>query len=129
MRSLSKIEILLLTMMVFICLTACGKKEAFEGNIVADDTYYDMTFYWLNTAYTYDMYMEQGNSIEVLLEKERGKVSVLIQSKDEEPVYQGDDMEPSSFAVNIKKTGNYTVKITGQEARGHISFLRQTGLQ
>lgn len=125
MRSLSKIEILLLTMMAFICLTACGKKGAFKGNIVADNTYYDMTFYWLNTAYTYDMYLEQGDSIEVLLEKERGKVSVLIQSKDEEPVYQGDDMEPSSFAVNIKKTGNYTVKITGQEARGHISFSRQ----
>lgn len=70
MRILSKIEILLLTMMAFICLTACGKKGAFKGNIAAEDTYYDMTFYWLNTVYIYDM-------------------------------------EPSSFAVNIKKTGNY----------------------
>lgn len=129
MRSLSKVEILLLTMMAFICLTAYGKKEAFKGNIVADDAYYDMTFDWLNTAYTYDMNLEQGDSIEVFLEKERGKVAVLLQNKDEEPVYQGDDMESSSFAVNIKETGNYTVKITGQEAKGHISFSRQIGLQ
>ena len=129
MYVLHKIKMLFLVIIVAIGLTACSNQDGFAGNIVADDTYYDMTYDWLNTTYTYDMYLEQGNSIEVFLEKERGKVSVLIQSEDEEAVYQGDDMEPSSFAVNIKETGNYTVKITGQEAKGHISFSRQTGLQ
>ena len=129
MRSLNKIEILCLAMIAVFSVSACGKKEVFKGNIVADDAYYDMTFDWLNTAYTYDMYLEQGDSIEVFLEKERGKVSVLIQTGDEEPVYQGDDRAPSSFVVNIKETGNYTVKISGQKAKGHISFSRQTGLQ
>lgn len=128
MRSLNKIEILCLAMIAVFSVSACGKKEVFKGNIVADDAYYDMTFDWLNTAYTYDMYLEQGDSIEVFLEKERGKVSVLIQTGDEEPVYQGDDRAPSSFVVNIKETGNYTVKISGQKAKGHISFSRQTGL-
>ena len=128
MCSLNKIEILCLAMIAVFSVSACGKKEVFKGNIVADDTYYDMTFDWLNTAYTYDMYLEQGDSIEVFLEKERGKVSVLIQTGDEEPVYQGDDRAPSSFVVNIKETGNYTVKISGQKAKGHISFSRQTGL-
>lgn len=71
----------------------------------------------------------QGDSVEVSLEKERGKVSAVIQLGDEEPVYQGDDMAASSFAVNIRETGNYTVKITGREAKGHISFSRQAGLQ
>lgn len=110
-------------------LTACGKKEVFQGNIVADDTYYDMTFDWLDTAYTYDIYMEQGDSMDVFLEKERGKVSVVIQMGDEEPVYQGDNMIPSSFAVNIKETGKYTVNISGQKAKGHIKISRQKGLQ
>ena len=128
MRSLNKIKILCLAMIAVFSVSACGKKEVFKGNIVADDAYYDMTFDWLNTAYTYDMYLEQGDSIEVFLEKERGKVSVLIQTGDEEPVYQGDDRAPSSFVVNIKETGNYTVKISGQKAKGHISFSRQTGL-
>lgn len=129
MYVLHKIKMLFLAIIVASGLTACSNQDGFAGNIVADDTYYDMTYDWLNTTYTYDMYLEQGDSIEVFLEKERGKVSVLIQSEDEEAVYQGDDMEPSSFAVNIKKTGNYTVKITGQEAKGHISFSRQIGLQ
>ena len=128
MRSLNKIEILCLAMIAVFSVSACGKKEVFKGNIVADDAYYDMTFDWLNTAYTYDMYLEQGDSIEVFLEKERGKVSVLIQTGDEEPVYQGDDRAPSLFVVNIKETGNYSVKISGQKAKGHISFSRQTGL-
>ena len=125
MRSLNKIEILCLAMIAVFSVSACGKKEVFKGNIVADDAYYDMTFDWLNTAYTYDMYLEQGDSIEVFLEKERGKVSVLIQTGDEEPVYQGDDMVTSSFVVNIKEAGNYTLKISGQRAKGHISFSRQ----
>lgn len=129
MRSLNKIEILCLAMIAVFSVTACGKKEVFKGNIVADDTCYDMTFDWLNTAYTHDMYLEHGDCIEVFLEKERGKVSVLIQTGNEEPVYQGDAMASSSFAVNIKETGNYTVKISGQKAKGHISFSRQTGLQ
>lgn len=129
MHILHKIKMLFLAIIVALGLTACSNQDGFAGNIVADDTYYDMTFDWLNTTYTYDMYLEQGDGIEVFLEKERGKVSVLIQCEDEEAVYQGDDMEPSSFAVNIKETGNYTVKITGKEAKGHISFSRQTGLQ
>lgn len=129
MHILHKIKMLFLAIIVALGLTACSNQDGFAGNIVADDTYYDMTFDWLNTTYTYDMYLEQGDGIEVFLEKERGKVSVLIQCEDEEVVYQGDDMEPSSFAVNIKETGNYTVKITGKEAKGHISFSRQTGLQ
>ena len=128
MYVLHKIKMLFLAIIVALGLTACSNQDGFAGNIVADDTYYDMTFDWLNTTYTYDMYLEQGDGIEVFLEKERGKVSVLIQCKDEEAVYQGDNMEPSSFAVNIKETGNYTVKITGREAKGHISFSRQTGL-
>lgn len=129
MRSMNKMKILCFALIAVFSVTACGKKEVFKGNVVADDTYYDMTFDWLNTAYTYDMYLEQGDSIEIFLEKERGKVSVFIQTGDEEPVYQGDDMAPSSFVVNIKETGNYTVKISGQKAKGHISFSRQTGLQ
>lgn len=129
MHILHKFKMLFLVIIVALGLTACSNQDGFAGNIVADDTYYDMTFDWLNTTYTYDMYLEQGDGIEVFLEKERGKVSVLIQCEDEEVVYQGDDMEPSSFAVNIKETGNYTVKITGKEAKGHISFSRQTGLQ
>ena len=129
MRSLNKIEILCLAMIEVFSVTACGKKEVFKGNIVADNTYYDMTFDWLNAAYTYDMYLEQGECIEVFFEKESGKVSVHIQTGDEEPVYQGDDMVTSSFVVNIKETGNYTLKISGQRAKGHISFSRQTRLK
>lgn len=107
MRSMNKMKILCFALTAVFSVTACGKKEVFKRNIVADDTYYDMTYDWLNTAYTYDMYLEQGGSIEIFLEKERGKVSVLIQIGDDEPVYQGDDMTPSSFVVNIKKTGNF----------------------
>ena len=129
MHRLNKIEIMFLVLITVFSLTACGKKEVFQGNIVADDTYYDMTFDWLDTAYTYDIYMEQGDSMDVFLEKERGKVSVVIQMGDEEPVYQGDNMIPSSFAVNIKETGKYTVNISGQKAKGHIKISRQKGLQ
>ena len=125
MRSMNKMKILCFALIAVFIVTACGKKEVFKVNTVADDMYYDMTFDWLNTVYTYDIYLEQGDSIEIFLEKERGKVSVLIQIGDEEPVYQGDDMAPSSFVVNIKKTGNYTVKISGQKAKGHVSFSRQ----
>lgn len=129
MHDLHKLKLLFLAIIVVLGLTACSKKEGFSGNIAADDTYYDMIFDWLDATYTYDMYLEQGDSVEVFLEKERGNVSAVIQLGDEEPVYQGDDMAASSFAVNIKQTGNYTVKITGREAKGHISFSRQTGLQ
>lgn len=73
-------------------MTACSKKEGFSGNIAADDTYYDMIFDWLDATYTYDMYLEQGDSVEVFLEKERGNVSAVIQLGDEEPVYQGDEI-------------------------------------
>lgn len=49
-----------------------------------------------------DKWMTDCDSVEVFLEKERGKVSAVIQLGDEESVYQGDDMAASSFAVNIK---------------------------
>lgn len=122
-------RILMLVFIAVMSLAACGNRNGFQGEIAADETYYDMTFDWLNTSYTYDMFLKQGDSIEVFLEKERGKVSVVIQIGEDDPVYQGNDMAPSSFAVNIKETGNYTVKISGQKAKGHISISRQEGLQ
>ena len=80
---MNKMKILCFALIAVFSVTACGKKEVFKGNIVADDTYYDMTFDWLNTAYTYDMYLEQGDSIEIFLEKEKGKTRLTaLNSRD-----------------------------------------------
>jgi len=54
---------------------------------------------------------------------EGGSLSFKIQKDDEAPVYEGVDVSFSDeFDVDIEESGTYTVTVTGEKAKGSVSF-------
>lgn len=106
---------------------ACGTNEnaVFNGSKTGDENHFDIDFEILNTTYEHELVMEEGEGIEVSIQKESGEISVLIQQESHDPVYQGDDVQDGEFEVVISETGTYTVSVTGKKAKGHVIFTRQ----
>lgn len=119
---------LVLCIIAAVCmLGACtsSKSATFNGSKTGDENHFDISFDILNTTYTHDFEMKQGENILVHVEKESGEIKVVIQEGQEEPIYEGNGNVTSDFSVAIPKDGTYTVSVTGKEAKGQVIFNRE----
>lgn len=123
--------ILLITVLFFmisnLCACATHERTIFNGNKIGDEDHFDLDFKRLNTTYTHDMVLNEGDSIEVAVTKELGEISLLIQSDSGDVAYRGDDVDSGVFEVVVTKPGTYTLSVTGQKAGGQVVFTRKEG--
>lgn len=110
-----------------VSLCACGTNDnaKFNGSKTGDAQHFDIDFDILNTTYTHELVMEEGESIEISIEKESGSISLLVQKESEDSVYQGDDVDTGEFEVIISEAGTYTLSVTGKKAKGHVVFTKK----
>lgn len=79
----------LTTVTVLIASTlfcACAQGAAFNGNMTQDKDHFDMTFEILNTSYSHELEMKEGEALEVAVDVESGDLSLLIQKDDDKPI-------------------------------------------
>ena len=114
---------IVITLGMILC--ACSSGSTFSGSKSGDEDHFDIEFEVLNTSYSHDLDMKAGESIDVAVTCDEGKISVLIAKGDDEPAYRGNDMETSNFNVGIKDAGKYTLTVTGEDAKGHVVFTRR----
>ena len=82
-----------------------------------------MDYKVLNKTDSQDLLVEAGDTIHAEIVVEGGSLSFKIQKDDEAPVYEGADVSSSEeFDVAIEKSGTYTVTVTGEKAKGSVSF-------
>ena len=108
-------------------LCACAQGAAFNGNMTRDKDHFDMTFEILNTSYSHELEMKEGEALEVTVDVESGDLSLLIQKDDDKPIYQGNRIESAKFQVGIESEGTYTLTVIGKRARGHVIVNRVGG--
>ena len=108
-------------------LCACAQGAAFNGNMTRDKDHFDMTFEILNTSYSHELEMKEGEALEVTVDVESGDLSLLIQKDDDKPIYQGNKIESAKFQVGIEAEGTYTLTVIGKRARGHVIVNRVGG--
>lgn len=113
-------------LLVFM-LASCGSIDdaSFSGSKTGDENHYDISFDILNTTFTHDLIMTQGESIRVHIAKKSGNITVKIQKGQDIPVYEGNGDVATDFSVTIPEGGTYTVSVTGKKAKGHVTFQRQ----
>ena len=114
-------------LIVSTLLCACAQGAAFNGNMTRDKDHFDMTFEILNTSYSHELEMKEGEALEVTVDVESGDLSLLIQKDDDKPIYQGNRIESAKFQVGIETEGIYTLIVTGKKARGHVIVNRVGG--
>ena len=114
-------------LIVSTLLCACAQGAAFNGNMTRDKDHFDMTFEILNTSYSHELEMKEGEALEVTVDVEYGDLSLLIQKDDDKPIYQGNRIESAKFQVGIESEGTYTLTVIGKKTRGHVIVNRVGG--
>ena len=114
-------------LIVSTLLCACAQGATFNGNMTRDKDHFDMTFEILNTSYSHELEMKEGEALEVTVDVESGDLSLLIQKDDDKPIYQGNRIESAKFQVGIEAEGTYTLTVIGKRARGHVIVNRVGG--
>ncbi|WP_026527150.1 hypothetical protein [Butyrivibrio sp. VCD2006] len=112
-------------MLAGIMLCACGKASTFDGSKTGDADQFNLDFETLNTEYSHELEMKEGEKIDVSVERLKGKIAITIQKGDEEPAYRGSDVETSDFQVGIGEEGTYTLTVSGKDAKGHVYLKRK----
>lgn len=109
---------------VTVLLSACTgmKNAAFSGSMTGDEKNFEIAFDVLNTTYTHELEMKQGEIIQVHIVKKSGDLKVMIQKDGEAPVYEGNGDAAADFSVTVPEDGAYTVRVTGNAAEGQVTF-------
>jgi len=115
----------LLVICVCAILTGCGISGIFNGNKVSYADSFRMDYSILNKQEDTVMELLSGDELQVEIAQMEGSVDVMIGMDGEEPIYEGSDLTEISFTLNIGKTGDYHVSVTGNKAKGYVSFERQ----
>ncbi len=116
-----------IVLIVSILICACAQKTTFDGSMIRDKDHFDMTFEILNTSYSHELEMKEGEALEVMADAKSGKLSLQIQKDDDKPIYQGKKIESAKFQVGIETEGTYTLTVTGRKAKGHVVIRRVDG--
>ncbi len=73
-----------------------------------------------------DSELKAGDRVHAEIVCEGGKLSFKIQKGKDEPVYESDGVFFShAFDVEIEEDGIYTVTVTGKNAKGSVSFVKE----
>lgn len=113
---------------VCILLAACFLTDppisVFNGSRTGNDSEFIMAFQKLHSTDSQDLTLEAGDILSAAITVDDGRMAVTI-CKGDEIIYENNEIISSiAFHLEIEENGIYTVKVTGEHARGSVSFLR-----
>ena len=107
-------------------LTGCGTGSLFDGSRGSDASGFRMEYSILNREESADLTLTEGDCLLVSLSHTEGTVDVTVGMEGQEPVYRGRGQQNAEFVLEIAKTGNYHISVSGHQAKGNIAFIRIT---
>ena len=99
----------------------------FDGDRISstDPVSFYLRFSVMNTEEAQTLTFQEGDTLAVSWLVESGSVDVLIAMAGEAPLYQANGRrngDEAAFDLTIPKTGDYTVTVTGHNAKGWLRF-------
>ncbi len=111
-----------------LLLAGCGgRKTAFDGSRVTDETGFRMEYTVLNGEETAVLTLSAGEVLHVELAHEKGSVDVTVGIPGRDALWRGTQQADAAFDLPVPESGDYTIRVTGRGAAGRVSFLRGDG--
>ena len=101
----------LLFCLLLVC--ACGPVSDFDRTVEEDQ---------FSVVCTEQYALEEGDLVVVSHSENGGKFAFQIGISGESPIYIGDSSAPERFTVRILHSGTYTLSVTGEQAKGTVTF-------
>lgn len=117
---------IMIAAMLFL-LTGCGAKSVFDGSRISNASEFQMEYSVLNREETAALELKAGDQLRITLSHTEGNVDVIVRLEGQEPIYRGNGQQNTEFVLEIAKTGNYHISVSGHQAKGNISFTRIPG--
>jgi hypothetical protein len=119
---MKKLNFLLLTgMMAALLLCGC-QKPTFDGSRTGNDTQFIMKYSVMNKTETHEMKLAKGDKVDVVIEDISGRLDITVADEKGKEIYRGNDASSGSFSLEIQETGTYKFTVTGDNAKGSVSF-------
>lgn len=107
--------------LILLCLllAACGQPD-YNGSRLGNDRELHMAYTAFNTTDGQTLSLEAGETLQVQVVSDAGSLAITIQKEEDPPIYQGTNLPTQTFTVAVEETGDYTVTLTGEKARGSV---------
>lgn len=120
-----KIYNLFFILILGIFLVSCKYSE-FNGSRTGSDSELVMEYSMFNTTDSQLLTLEKDDVIDVEIVNDSGKLDVVIQEDDKNPVFEGNNLKTSTFQVKVNESGTYKITVTGKKAKGSVSFTKNS---
>jgi hypothetical protein len=118
---MKKISLIILSILVFSIFIGCSR-PSFNGSRTSNNKQFLMEYSVLNTTETSEMELKEGTIIDAEVESKGGRVNILVESINGGKIYTGENVGTGKFSLKIKKSDTYKFTVTGDNAKGSISF-------
>lgn len=110
--------------LLLLFLPGCEAAQ-FDGSRIVNDDRFILEYSAFHNIDSERMDLREGDVLAVKVVSDSGKLSIRIQKDGEAPVYQGSNLPTGSFRIEIPESGAYKITVTGDHARGSVSFIRE----
>ena len=105
----------------------CYNLEGFTGSRVKNPDAYLLDIEKMNGTDLHTLELCEGDVLQIRFETVKGELYMEIKAPDGTSVYRGNGREATDFAVNIPKSGVYTIVVEARHAKGTIDIQREEG--
>lgn len=91
-----------------------------------EDNFFSLDMERLNCTIAEPFSLKKADTIDVNVVHISGELSISIGQENQKPIYEGRNPELSSFRVTIPEDGNYSLSVSGKQAKGSISLQINT---
>lgn len=114
-----KALMLLLFAVCSVLLASCNDSE-FSGNRIKNPDSYILDIKNMNGKDGHKLSLKAGDELKVDFETEKGSIKLEIKSEDGVLVYSGNGKETTSFMVNVKESGVYSITVEARNGKGKL---------
>ncbi len=114
---------ILLPVLIFI-ISGCSGNAAFSGSKTINDSQFLLDFEAMNTTVSGKMNLSKGESVETVIDINKGEVDITVKNEKNRVAYIGDNIGCSNFTIKIEESGTYSFFVTGVKAQGSIYFIK-----
>ena len=111
-------------LLLAVSLSGCGEPD-FDGSRLGNDSQLVMEYKTLNGTDSQELELKEGDLLEIqLLNHGGGSLKAVVQKGEEEPIFEEENISVNRVTLEIEESGPSTVTVTGQKARGSVSFVK-----
>ena len=95
-------------------------RAVFDGSRIANSDSYRLDIARMTGSDRHTLEMNAGDTLQVQFETQSGSLHMKINAADATLLYAGSGKDATSFALNVREGGAYTVAIEARRAKGSI---------